>query len=238
MLFCSLLSGRPLAFCHGSSFYHGYTVFGGCHDQLHNTYMDLTDSELKKGSIFKTGGCLSLKAKKKPADKGVNPLAKEPRVFKANPVSTEGGGVSGVSFRPVDDMWSGKNCTCIVLLCAIECLYHVNSNQKCMSCSSVIIQIFVICMLSAKYVFPPLVVSVVYLRSQFVIDLFDPCFGTVLCIWCDALVFCSRVGFWFSLSHCMTFAVMCIALGFRYFWHCCDLLLGLGQMLCVVGSCL
>ena len=101
--------------------------------------MDLTDSELKKGSIFKTGGCLSLKAKKKPADKGVNPLAKEPHVFKANPVSTEGGGVSGVSFRPVDDMWSGKNCTCIVLLCAIECLYHVNSNQKCMSCSSVII---------------------------------------------------------------------------------------------------
>merc|ERR1711912_187303 len=46
--------------------------------------------ELKKNGSFKLAGALNLKLKKKPATparKGVNPLTKEPCVFKAKPAS-------------------------------------------------------------------------------------------------------------------------------------------------------
>merc|ERR1719436_1240802 len=46
--------------------------------------------ELKKSGSFKLAGALKLKLKKKPArpaKKGINPLTKEPCVFKAKPAS-------------------------------------------------------------------------------------------------------------------------------------------------------
>ena len=53
-------------------------------------YMELATSELKRNGAFKIGGYLNLKVEKKPARparKGVNPLTKEPCVFKAKPAS-------------------------------------------------------------------------------------------------------------------------------------------------------
>merc|ERR550537_2187806 len=53
-------------------------------------YMELVASELKKNGKFKFGGCLNLKLKKKPATparRGVNPITKEPCVFKAKAAS-------------------------------------------------------------------------------------------------------------------------------------------------------
>ena len=53
-------------------------------------YMELSASELKKKGSFKIGGYMELKLKKQPARpcrKGVNPVTKEPCVFKPKPAS-------------------------------------------------------------------------------------------------------------------------------------------------------
>merc|ERR1711862_636559 len=52
--------------------------------------MGVASEQLKKNGAFKLAGMMNMKLKKKaatPARKGVNPLTKEPCVFKAKPAS-------------------------------------------------------------------------------------------------------------------------------------------------------